>query len=505
MKIFFKKPIIIGAAAVLFGALVVRAATNTDTNTANESVVVETRTVTAEITTTGRVEPAERVDLGFETTGKIVQVYASVGKMVKSGELLVALRSGELTADFGEAEANLLAEQAKFDELTRGKRPEEIHLYELKVSNQRADFVHAEAHLADVIIDTRRVADDAIHNKTDQIFFNPTSQNPEVRIPGISFALENDLETERTPLESLLYDWETEDIGIVKQQLDRVRRFLDNAALAVNNPTYTYQSAGISEPIPDAWKASIATARANVNTAITDVSSAEEELQNARSALALAEQELTLAEAGTAAEQVTVQEARIDAAQAAIARIQSQLAKTVIRSPMTGIVVVQDAAAGEIVSAHTPIVSVISASAFEITANVPEVDIAKLALGDTARVTLDAYSDEDIFHAVISRIDPAETLVDGVTTYKVMLRFSDTDDRIKSGMTANVRITTGTREQVVAVPAHAIRRLDDQEIVRVLRNGVQSDAVVETGLIGSDGYVEIVSGVSAGDRIITNN
>lgn len=103
-------------------------------------------------------------------------------------------------------------------------------------------------------------------------------------------------------------------------------------------------------------------------------------------------------------------------------------------------------------------------------------------------------------------IDPAETIIEGVSTYNTTLQFQKNDERIKSGMTANVNIFGEKRIGVVAIPQRALVRIDDKVFVRILKDetaGIIEEVEARTGLKGSDGYIEIISGVSAGDKIMT--
>jgi len=159
---------------------------------------------------------------------------------------------------------------------------------------------------------------------------------------------------------------------------------------------------------------------------------------------------------------------------------------------------------GEAVSINVPVAKVISASGFEVEVNIPEADIAKVKLGDKSKVTLDAYGDDALFEAEVVSIDPAETIIEGVATYKTTLQFSEKDDRIKSGMTANLDILTAERHSVIAIPQRAVITKDGQKTVRLLGdNNEVTEVNVQTGLRGSDGKIEILSGVNEGDKVIT--
>ena len=133
----------------------------------------------------------------------------------------------------------------------------------------------------------------------------------------------------------------------------------------------------------------------------------------------------------------------------------------------------------------------------------PEADIAKVAVGNGSLVTLDAYGRDVVFEAKVVAVDPAETIVDGVATYKVTFQFVKNDERVKSGMTANIDIKSASRENVIAVPQRAIIRKNGDQFVRIADGESFREVKVETGLRGSDGNIEIISGINEGDKVIT--
>jgi HlyD family secretion protein len=145
-----------------------------------------------------------------------------------------------------------------------------------------------------------------------------------------------------------------------------------------------------------------------------------------------------------------------------------------------------------------------SDSVWKIETNVPEVDVAKIAVGDPARISFDAYGTDVIFAAKVISIDPAETIIEGVSTYKVTLVLDEKDDRILSGMTANIDISTDKREDVLMVPFRAVLSKDDGKYVRIpSADGLTAtEKKVEIGLRGSDGNVEVLNGLVAGEQVV---
>jgi RND family efflux transporter MFP subunit len=188
-----------------------------------------------------------------------------------------------------------------------------------------------------------------------------------------------------------------------------------------------------------------------------------------------------------------------------VEQIHVQLQQRIVYSPIAGLITRYEATVGELAVAHTPLVTIISDS-LAIEAFVPEVDSAKVSLGDEAVFTLDAYGSDAEFQARVAAVDPAETVIDGVSSYKTTMELVEPDTRIKSGMTANIEIFTDRRESVIAIPQRAVVAKEGKKFVRVIQRDKSGkstfkEAAVVTGLQGSDGRVEIISGLREGDEV----
>lgn len=476
-----------------------------------ETVAVERGDVTQEVSVTGTVKPAEDVYLSFENGGKVSRIYADVGDKVRVGDILIQLDNSEINAQLAGAQAALETQEAELAELKAGSRAEEINVKEAEVSSAEAALDQAKKSLVGKLQNAYTVSDDAVHNRADSFFRVPPIPAPHLVFSIADIQLKIDIESRRLALESALASWQsslgqltaTSDlayyISVAKTNLDQVSSFLNKANLALNGLT---GGAEISQTTIDAWKTGIATARTNVSASIDDVSGADTTLSTKQSALELAQQELNLTKAGSTKEEIDAQQAQVNKARADVLNYEAQMEKTIIRSPMDGLVTKQDAKVGEIVSANENLVSVISANNFEIEANIPEADIAKVKLGDPARITLDAYGEDVVFGAKVVKIDPAETVIEGVSTYKTTLQFDMKDERIKSGMTANMDIMTDKRKNVVVIPQRAVISRGQDKFVLVDNGTINpEERKIETGLRGVEGNVEVISGLMAGERI----
>ncbi|MEK7193490.1 MAG: efflux RND transporter periplasmic adaptor subunit [Patescibacteria group bacterium] len=470
-------------------------------------------TITQEISVTGKTKPVQDVDLAFEKSGKITLANVRIGDKVVPGQLLVQLDTAELAAQLLEAQANALTQKAKLDELKRGTRAEDIKIKESELRKAEQDLANHYANVDDTVNESYAKADDAIRKQTDLLFTNDEELNPQLSFSTNNTQLKINVEQGRSTASQGLNMWRktidalnvltspdnlTTALREAKQRLNLLRDFLNDLMDVVTNAN------GISQTTLDTYKTNIATARTNINGALSSVASLEQTIASQKITVEKIRDELNLKLAGSAPEEIRAQEAQLAQAEAKAQTIEAQLAKNTLRSPISGIITKQDAKVGEIVGANNPIVSIISGNNFEIEANIPEADIVKIKVGNTARITLDAYGSEVTFEASVVKIDPAETIVEGVTTYKTTLQFGTKDERVKSHMTANIEILTARKENVIAIPQRAVGTKDGGKFVRIVRLEKTEEVKIETGLQGSNGTVEVTMGLNEGDEIITS-
>lgn len=463
------------------------------------------------ISETGVVKPQSAVDLAFEGTGKVTRVYKKVGDSVSAGEILAQIYNADLKAKLAEAQANVKAQQAKLDELKRGTRPEEIQVQEVKVANAKTALNDAKISLIAKLQDAYTKSDDAVRNKVDQFFNNPRSSNPKLFSSiNADVQLESNIEWERLRIENTLNAWRSllEQLNIesdlsayisqTKANLKQTKLFLDQVSLAVNGLTAHGE---LTQTTIDGWKSDVSTGRTNVNTATTNLTAAEEKIKTAQSNLTLAEQELSLKKAGSAKEQIQKQEAILEQARASVDNYKAQIAKTALYAPISGIISKMDAKTGEVVSGGSIIASVISKTKFKIEVDIYEEDVPLIQVGNPVDIELVALPQETLKGEVLS-IDPAEKIVDGVVYYETQIGFTDKKQGLRAGMSADIEIQTDFRQNVLTIPENAIQKNNNKYFVEILKQDAVEKQEIKIGLEGTNGMVEVLSGLKAKDKVI---
>lgn len=293
----------------------------------------------------------------------------------------------------------------------------------------------------------------------------------------------------------------------------------------------------------DSYRAKLAAAKAKVEEAqvtVTEKSLGLARMKKLASTHAISTQELEQAQAAYDRAVATLASARADVtvAQADLALNETNLSKAYIRSPIDGVVLTRDVDPGQTVasSLQAPVLFSIAEDLkkMELQVDVDEADVGKVAVGQSATFSVDAYPDRT-FPATIRDIRFASETIQGVVTYKAVLDIDNSELLLRPGMTATAEIKVTEVKDALLIPNAALRytppatetasnesflsRLlprprfrtsTSQEqsgrnrTIWVLRNGVPTQVKIEIG--SSDGkHTEVQRGeLKVGDKVIVD-
>ena len=200
---------------------------------------------------------------------------------------------------------------------------------------------------------------------------------------------------------------------------------------------------------------------------------------------------------------------------------EANLRYATILSPVDGIVISRNVSVGQTVAAslQAPTLFTIAQDLTEmkVDTSVDEADIGRVAIGQEAEFTVDAYPDTP-FRGTVQDIYNQPVVLQNVVTYAAIIRVKNPELKLRPGMTANVTIRVAHKENVLKLPNAALRYRPEGESGRsvqvkkgggrttdvwVLREGKELAVPVTLGL--SDGsFTEVLSGdLKLGDRVIT--
>ncbi len=457
-------------------------------------VTVERGNLVATITPTGEVSAERRVQLSFDVNKiPLLELNVVAGQQVQEGEVLARIDPASLQRAVDQAKADLLsAEEAlekardPYTELDRQKA--ELDVAQAEVALQEAKLASPEQAVRDAARELQTVRDKLA-------------------------ALQNDVSTqEQTDRLEWLANVAEVEHGALLDNPNPTEEARDRQLLAYNRMLDAKDSLELA-------KARAALDLLNAQNAVVQGEEALAELQAGSDALAVvqarnkvAQAEYNLAKArdslatilaGADAKAVQLAQSRYDAARATLADAEASLEAATMVAPFDGTVISVGADVGDLVSSNMIVVSLADLSALQVVAIVDETDISQVQVGQEAEITFDAFAGRR-FRGQVLEVPLEGSLVQNVVSYEVPVSLEGADGvALRSGMTANLSIVVGRRQNVLLVPALAVQQGEDGDVVLVqdTPQGAGVATRVEVGL--SDGtYVEVLRGLNEGDQVV---
>jgi HlyD family secretion protein len=242
--------------------------------------------------------------------------------------------------------------------------------------------------------------------------------------------------------------------------------------LRVATGDYVAQGAILAEIDPRDVQNSLDQAEADLQVAQVQAQTARTQrarVEELRRGLAMTQQELESAVQAEASAEASLVRARTNLQLARVRRQDVQIA-----APIAGTVIERAVEAGQIISSATSnvsggttLVKMADLSLMQVRTLVDETDIGRVAPGQTARVSADAYPGR-VFVGKVMKIEPQAVVEQNVTMFPVLVQLDNREGLLKPGMNAEVVIEIARRAQVLTVPSGAVVSVDDASAAATL-------------------------------------
>ena len=371
--------------------------------------------IAASVNETGTVNPVDPpglVQVGSQVSGTIATIKVDYNSRVTKGQVLATLDPTTFQAVVDQDRANLAAAQA-----SAAAAQSTVQQQQSAVATAAATLRQSQANLS------------AVQATLQQNQANARAAQAAVRKSQSTLALTN-LTVSR-------------DASLVRQgfipqnQLDT-----DQTTAATNMDDYH-----AAQEAASAAAAQVDSANAQVNAATAQVGAAESQLRTAKAQVTTAQ-----AQAAAAAHQVA-------SAAAQLTQAQYNLSRSVITSPMDGIVMARTVSVGQTVAAsfQTPTLFTLATnlSNMQVDTSVDEADVGPVKPGQSARISVTAFPNVT-FSGKVQQVRLNPTVVQNVVTYDAVVLVHDDAERLRPGMTAQVTIDVAKRSHVLAVPISAL-------------------------------------------------
>jgi multidrug resistance efflux pump len=377
----------------------------------------------------GTIE-AEIIAVTTETGGRIVAMHADEGDDVERGDLLVELDTSLLRADQNQLEAALATAFANLAEVSAPPRPEDVAAAEAEVQQARA----------------ARNGAYTVWQETGSIVEDPLELNAQIDAARGEIAiLEKSVEAAQAELKTT----EIQRDEAARNQLNNEAMVMSQVAVKQADAARANLAAAEAE-LAGAWSqlSLLIAMRDNPLALITQANAARTAYEQADAGLLVAKAKLASVKAGPMAEDVAIAEAQVQQAEAALASVGVQLDKLDLTAPRDGIITDRPANPGELATPGATLMNLGDLDQVTLTVFIPETQIGRVRVGQTARVEVDAYPSET-FEGTVTFIAPeAEFTPKNIQTeeervnlvFAVKITLDNPDHRLKPGMPADAEI-----------------------------------------------------------------
>ncbi|UHS57289.1 efflux RND transporter periplasmic adaptor subunit [Agrobacterium vaccinii] len=283
------------------------------------------------------------------------------------------------------------------------------------------------------------------------------------------------------------------EAGAVLAELSKDSLLLQKSQLQANRAK---AEAGVAQN-----KAQVIEAQANYDDAVRQRDRADRLGKSGSGSVSQVEQTAAAADVANARLQasrqaVTVGEADIKVVDAQIEDIDLKLARTSVKTPVAGVVSAKNARVGAIASGSgNPLFTVIKDNAIELVADLSETDIQQVKIGQRAIITVAGGRNR-----IEGKVRIVSPTVDAATRLGTVHIVLPTDSPARAGMYGSAEVVIASAN-ALALPLSAVTSGRDGSTTRRVEDGVVKQVPVEIG-IQDGGFVEIKSGISAGDVVV---
>jgi membrane fusion protein (multidrug efflux system) len=188
-----------------------------------------------------------------------------------------------------------------------------------------------------------------------------------------------------------------------------------------------------------------------------------------------------------------------ESSKAAFEAAKLQLEYTGVRAPFNGIVTVRNIELGQRVNVNQSLFTIADFDPLRAKIFIPEKDIARIHVGQQAKITVEAEPGE-AFTGLVKMVSPVVDPESG--TSKVTIDIQDENEKLKPGMFASVFITTETHQNTIIIPKKALVLESDLDQVYIYRDSLAHKVNLKIGF-ASGNDIEVLSGLKEGDLVVT--
>ncbi len=453
---------------------------------------------------TGTIEARDDVSLAFEDGGVVREVNYDAGDIVFAGSVIASLGFDTLAAQVKEQRSRLEREQIRLNSVITG--PEHPERTRVKANTAVSEqTLENKARIALVSAQhTASLFENMVRTELDTLF-GGTPDDPYFE-PDVPVVTKQRINKMRQDAEAVFIRWRVwsgnnisdyRQVLAILEQFDTDLRFLHGGVVTMYDALLPLRSARSEYHEAFLLLAKTRTALLEFVVSMTK-HAADIEHARAQYDLALA-QSAELLNGGTDADQ-RAQAAQVGAEEEKLRQLELRLAKTRVYAPFDGVIGEMFVKAGEFVVQGTDAARFISRDGFTVVVDVTEVEVQHMQQGQDVEAIVEVTG--ETVPVRVRTIDITEKRISDVAVYTVVFDVIGSTSGLRSGMTIDVQIPSGSPVDVFAVPWLAVMRKDLHEYVIVERGGDTMSVSVTVGESLDDGMVVVTGELYADDVVI---
>jgi HlyD family secretion protein len=490
------------------------------------TATVEKGDVVNQVVETGTIDAVLSVEVKSRVSGRLAKLYVDEGDIVKAGDLIAVIDPKETQLQVDQTKAQLRGAES-------GVARSSIEIEQRRIS-ANASYKQAQAQLEQVRQELK-IQPTLTKSSVAQAQSSLTSAKKELQ-RLITSVQPNELTAAQTAKREADANYANANADYERQlELEKkgyvAKKAVENAKLGLDLAQARLESATANlSRVASQQKLEVQKAEEDVKRLQAQLDQAmanriQDSVKRSQYEAALASVE----QARAALRDVEALQKGKEQSMASVAQLSSvvgnsmrELGETEIRAPISGVVTQKLVQEGELVaslsgfSSGTPVVRIEVRDAMRVKLNINEIDVAKLAVGMPAEVTVDALSDRTL-KGRVSKIAPASTATgqtaaaaaagaDPVVKYSVEVRLTENEPRLKSGMSAKCSMETLSRKDVLRLPTDFVGTEGKDRFVMLAPDPKNPKAkptrqVVTVGA-SSGAFIELTGGVKVGQKVV---
>ena len=478
------------------------------------------------VTTSGYVDSSEQNDYSLSASGKVLCAL-SKGDTFSKGDVLIEIDGSKQELLIAQAEENLNTAKNSIDiakinyqqalganhvsiqiaqsNAVQSEQATQNALTSLENANSAADASLNSARLS--AENSNSAADASLNSARLSAENSNSAANASINSAKVALDITQDNydKVKADPLST------PEEIDYARNSLKTAQAAYDQAVTLAQNSTNSAQAAydqavTLAQNSTNSAQAAYEQAKANAQSQAESAEAAYQQALNSQSASYWS----SLSSTETAQVQIKLTKKNIEQVetQLKLSEINLELARldmgsSIIHAPYSGIVLSSVYKEGQYASPGINAISIIS-SDFIIKANVNEIDVVNLQVGQDVDIRLDAYYENE-FSGKIIKISPISSNIGGVVSFELTVKpETGNGPEFLYGLSASLTITTSGVEDVLFVPIQSVYEENGKSYVDlVAEDGSTEKKEVTTGMFNYD-FIEIKSGLNEGDTILTS-